>query len=55
MIAASRKPQAIPLLSVRAAWRRASLFAVQLLAAAGLSWLLVTTLLEVAAIAARMQ
>lgn len=55
MIAAARKPQAIPLLSVRAAWRRAGLFAAQLLAAAGLSWLLVTTLLEVAAIAARMQ
>lgn len=55
MIAAAQKPQAIPLLSVRAAWRRAGLFAAQLLVAAGLSWLLVTTLLEVAAIAARMQ
>ncbi len=55
MIPAARKPQAIPLLSVRAAWRRAGLFAGALLAAAGLSWLLVTTLLEVAAIAARMQ
>lgn len=55
MIAVARKPQAIPLLSVRAACRRAGLFAAQLFAAAGLSWLLVTTLLEVAAIAARMQ
>ena len=54
MIAAARKPQAVPLLSVRAAWRRAGLFAAQLFAAAGLSGLLVTTLLEVAAIAARM-
>lgn len=55
MITAARKPQAVPLLSVRAAKRRAGLFAAQLLTAAGLSWLLVTTLLEVAAIAARMQ
>lgn len=55
MIASARKPQAIPLLSARDAWRRAGLFAVQLFAAAGLSWLLVTTLLEVAAIATRMQ
>ena len=55
MIVAARKPQAIPLLSVRAAKRRAALFAAQLLAGAGLSWLLVTTLLEVTAIAARMQ
>lgn len=55
MIAAARKPQAIPLLSMRAAWRRAGLFATQLITAAGLSWLLVTTLLEVAAVAARMQ
>ena len=55
MIAAARKAQAIPLLSVRAARRRAGLFAAALLVAAVLSWLLVTTLLEVAVIAARMQ
>lgn len=49
------KPQAVRLLPVRAAWIRAGLFVAKLTALGGLSLLLVVTLTEVAAIAARMQ
>lgn len=53
-MSAATKPQAIRLLPVRAAWLRLGLFAAKLAALAGLSLLLVGTLTEVAAIAARM-
>ena len=53
MSAAARRPQAVRLLPWPAAWKRAGLFAAQLAALAGLSWLFTVTTLEVAAIAAR--
>lgn len=53
MIAAARRPQAVRLLPWPAAWKRAGLFAAQLVALAGLSWVFVITAVEVAAIAAR--
>lgn len=52
---APAKPQAVRLLPVRDAWIRAGLFTAKLGALGGLSLLLVVTLTEVAAIAARMQ
>lgn len=52
---AAAKPQAVRLLPVRAAWIRAGLFAAKLAALGAVSLLLVVTLTEVAAIAARMQ
>lgn len=48
-----RNAQAIRLLPWPAAWRRAGLFVAQLAALAGLSYLLVITSIDVAALAAR--
>lgn len=55
MIVAARKPQAIRLLSPGAATNRLAYRLAQLAALGALSYLLVITLTEVAAIAARMQ
>jgi len=55
VIAAPTKPQAIRLLPMRAATTRLAVRLGQAALAAGLSYLLATTVLEVLAIAARMQ
>lgn len=55
MIAAPTKPQAVRLLSHGAAAQRLTVRLGQAALAAGLSYLLVITVLEVLAIAARMQ
>ena len=55
MIAAPTKPQAIRLLPLRTAASRLAVCLAQAALAAGLSYLLVITVLEVLAVAARMQ
>lgn len=55
MIAAPSKPQAIRLLPMRAATTRLAVRLGQVALAAGLSYLLAITVLEVLAVAARMQ
>lgn len=55
MIVAARKPQAVRLLSPGAATTRLAYRLAQLVLLGALSYLLVITLTEVAAIAARMQ